>query len=171
MGKLFKVVIAGEGGVGKTSLITYKKKGEYRKDEKMTVGVNIDCYSDREFNGVVQLWDLGGQKRFEFLHKGYTGEAHAGILVFDLSRIKTFFELEKWEQFIRQDDEEIPIILVGNKYDLVENGETEGIPQEEIEKLMEKKDYFAYYNTSCKTGKNIDSVFERLTEKLGNGCS
>lgn len=169
--KLFKIVIAGEGGVGKTSLIACTKNGKYRENEEMTVGVNIDCFSTGSFKGIMQLWDLGGQKRFEFLHDGYTGDVHAGILVFDLSRIKTFFELEKWEQVIRHGDNDIPIILVGNKYDLIEAGKTEGVSQEDIEEIMKRNNYFAYFNTSCKTGKNVKTVFEKLAGKLGNGCS
>ncbi len=169
--KVYKVVLAGEGGVGKTSMITFSDKGKFRENEQMTVGVNIGCYTPEDFPGILQLWDLGGQERFECIHKGYTGCAHAGILVFDHSRFKTFMNIPKWEQFIRQDNGNIPILLVGNKVDLIESGKHDGIPQEDIDALMKENNYFGYFSTSCKTGKNVSSIFDRIAAKLGNGCS
>ena len=84
---LFKILVAGEGGVGKTTLLYRYIKEEFLKDTEMTIG--LDFFSKNiKLDGLditLQFWDFGGQDRFQFLHDYYTKGASGAILMFDLS--------------------------------------------------------------------------------------
>ena len=84
---VLKILTAGEGGVGKTTLLHKYIKGEFLADTKMTIGVefflkemNVDG-----FDVILQLWDFGGQERFRFLLESYVTGARGALLMFDLT--------------------------------------------------------------------------------------
>ncbi|MHA2361040.1 MAG: Rab family GTPase, partial [Candidatus Thorarchaeota archaeon] len=94
---LFKVVVLGEGAVGKTAIVTRFSHGFFRTDYKTTIGSqfavkNIDVDSqDRERRTVkLQIWDVAGQSRFQILRPMYYRGSSGGVLVFDVTRRRTF---------------------------------------------------------------------------------
>ncbi|TRO55168.1 GTP-binding protein [Candidatus Bathyarchaeota archaeon] len=159
---IFKVIVAGEGGVGKTSIIR-RYLFEDSSTPVMTVGSEF-AYQDIEINSQrvgLSIWDFGGEERFRELMPIFCLGAHGAIVVFDLTRFSTFLQLEFWMDVIHNSTNGIPIILVGAKADL------EGGPSEdEIRTFCQTNGIRAYMPVSARSGTNITQLFEFLTEKM-----
>ena len=94
-----KIVIAGDGGTGKSTLIAAKNTGEFNYASNITIGVDFACLN-LEFNNEVfpfLIYDLGVQQRFQFLHDTYITGSKGAIVMYDLTRRKTFENIRKWE--------------------------------------------------------------------------
>jgi len=112
-------------------------------------------------NITLSLWDTGGQERFNFFLTDFFKGVAAVALVFDLSRPDTFYSIKEYFNDIRERSGNIPIILVGNKYDLKKDiGET--ILREKIIQMVNKYYLFEYIETSALESKNVDKLFYRL---------
>ena len=111
------------------------------------------------------IWDIGGQERFEFLHRSFYVGTNGALLVFDLSREHTFIEIDKWLKELRnQIGEDIPFILIGNKFDLIPQiGEI--IDRNEIQNYI-KVQKAIYLDTSAKTGDKVETAFAQLTNQM-----
>jgi len=157
---LFKIITVGDGFVGKTTLLRRYVEGLFYNVPKITIGV--DFYLKRliyeTYEVSFQLWDFGGQKQFRFLHSKYVTGASGALLLFDLTEPKSINSAEEWINLVRSQDNNLPIILVGTKYDLVE---PETINDDVAIDLMLKN-----IKTSSKTGLNIDHVFELMIIEL-----
>jgi len=123
---VIKVIVVGEIGTGKTSLIQRYTSGEFDKGYKATIGVDF-CLKELEFDKTkmvsLQLWDIAGQERFANLTRMYYKEARGAFIVFDLTRIKTFEAALKWKQDIDSkvtlpNGKVIPVVLLANKCDI-----------------------------------------------------
>lgn len=163
---IFKVVTAGDGAVGKTTLLHRYIKGQFLAHTRMTIGVEFFLKEMRykDYDIALQLWDFGGQEQFRFLHHHYISGAKGAILMFDLTRPITLKNLEQWIELCRWEDPELPIIFLGSKLDLVEKV---NVTDDLALKYKKKYELFDYLKTSSKTGENVDVVFERLTKVLG----
>ncbi len=162
MTPIFKVIIAGEGGVGKTSIIQ-RYIYEYSTTPIMTVGSEF-AYQELEIDNQkvgLSIWDFGGEERFRDLMPIFCLGAHGAIVVFDLSRFSTFLQLEFWMDVIHGSTNGIPIVLVGAKADLV-GGPTE----EDIRKFCLDNGVSAYIPVSSRTGENVTQLFEFLAKKM-----
>ena len=112
-------------------------------------------------NITLSLWDTGGQERFNFFLTDFFKGVAAVALVFDLSRPDTFYSIKEYINDIRERSGNIPIILVGNKYDLKKDiGET--VLREKIIQMVNKYYLFEYIETSALESKNVDKLFYRL---------
>lgn len=119
---IFKIVLGGDGGVGKTTLVQQFVQGEFEKDYKATIGAQI-MKKELEFpewNVKVRftIWDLAGQAQFARVRQTYVAGAKAGFIVFDVTRRETFESIKNWYSEIHRVDESVILILVGNKIDL-----------------------------------------------------
>jgi len=119
---IFKIVLGGEGGVGKTTLVQQFVQGEFEKDYKATIGAQI-MKKELEFpewNVKVRftIWDLAGQAQFARVRQTYVAGAKAGFIVFDVTRRETFDSISNWFKEIHRVDDSVILILVGNKIDL-----------------------------------------------------
>jgi len=167
----FKVIIIGPGAVGKTSLINRFVHDEFSMKYKFTIGVDFltkrVCHDPKhpDIFAQLQIWDIGGQERFKFLHKSFFDGAHGALLLFDLSREPTFNEMKEWLSGMHDTiKKKIPFLLIGNKMDLIpEIGEV--IEREKIEDFI-KKEKCVYIETSAKTGQNVEEAFVKLTQKI-----
>ncbi len=113
-------------------------------------------------NITLSLWDTGGQERFDFFKTDFFKGVAAVGLVFDLSRPDTFDKIDDYFEEIRTRSGNIPIFLIGNKYDLIKDiGET--IPREKILQKVNQYYLFEYIETSALDNKNVQSLFYRLT--------
>jgi len=165
---LFKLMVIGEGAVGKTTLVNRYVTGTFERDYKTTIGsqfaVKLTHISppDAEYaTGIkIQAWDVAGQARFKAVRKMYYSGAAGIILVFDVTRRRSFTELSKW---IQEADESIgarvPILCVGNKTDLPDRA----VPADEAKKWAEDNG-FLYMESSAKTGEGVADMFTVLAE-------
>ena len=117
----YKIIILGDGGVGKTALIQNLLGEKFTKSYLLTIGCDISTYKYDHDGQILslQLWDLAGQQRFNVVRNLYYGGARAAIFVFDLTRPESFLNLEKWkDELFFHVGRKVPIILLGNKSDL-----------------------------------------------------
>ena len=159
---LFKSIVVGDGGVGKTALTLRFSKGFFTEDYKMTIGVDfhVKTISIDTFEGPIkcklQLWDTGGQERFSSIRPMYYRGSLGTILVFDLTNSASFEHLPQWIEEVRANIKaDIPVLLVGNKSDLAFQ---RAVSVEEINNFT--RDFNLYYmETSAKTGDGVGDCF------------
>jgi len=160
-----KILTAGEGGVGKTTLLRRFVEGQFFSETKMTIGVEFFLKSiilgDNEIT--LQLWDFGGQERFRFLLGSYVLGAKGALLMFDLTRIATLEKLEQWIQIVRQNDPNLPVLFLGTKIDLIEDI---NVNDDFALSYLEDLNLFDYLKISSKTGENVEESFKRLTQEI-----
>jgi len=157
----YKIVVTGDSGVGKTSLLVRFAKKRFIADYKPTLGVDILKYSYRVDENALDLmaWDVSGEKMFSKFRKGYYLGAEAIFILFDVTNPESFKNINEWIQEIKPDaKKDVVYILIGNKIDL----ETQRKISEKKGKKLATKYGFIYYETSAKTGKNIDSLFRYI---------
>ena len=163
--KLFKVITAGDGGVGKTTLLYRYVEGKFLANTKITLGVEFFMKELRIEDNIVnlQVWDFGGQEHFRPLLKRYATGARGALLLFDLTRPSSLDRIEQWVDICRGDNPGIPIIFLGTKLDL-----TDAITVDEdfALKFPEKYNFFKYLKISSKTGFNVHLAFELLTAEI-----
>jgi small GTP-binding protein len=162
----FKLILGGEGGVGKTSMVHRFVENSFQTDYKSTIGTSI-MKKECEFEGLESkvrfvLWDLAGQAQFKRVRQSYLSNAEAGILVYDVTRKETFDNTEDWFNEIKDVSPTISLILVGNKIDLKE----ERIISTEDGEELAKKLNLSYIETSAKTGENINDAFKMLALQI-----
>ncbi len=162
---LFKILTVGNGSVGKTTLLQRYVDGLFKEDQKMTIGVNfyLKRIQIRDFDVALQLWDFGGQDRFRFLLKKYVKGASGALLLFDLTNPATIESANEWVELVRMHNADLPIILVGTKYDLVDLG---NIDDDASNLALAKYNLIASVKTSSKSGKNVEDVFSMLINNL-----
>lgn len=162
----FKLVLGGDGAVGKTSLVHRFVENSFQTDYKATIGTAI-MKKECNFEGLDSsvrfvIWDLAGQTQFRRVRKSYLANAEAGILVYDVTRHKTYKNIHNWFEEIKEVTPKISLILVGNKIDLKDQRE---VSREEGEELANELG-ISYIETSAKTGENIDDAFRMLALEM-----
>lgn len=164
-----KIVIAGDGGVGKTVLTHRYISDNYDQNIRLTKGVDFFTFEiDRNgsrYNLVV--WDLAGQRQFEFFLGDFINGSMGGMVLFDFSRYFTILNIEKWIDLINESGV-FPILLVGSKFDLVkENEPLISSYESQIEKIMSKRENcFDYIRISTKDNLNVKESFDLLLNYL-----
>ncbi|MFX1388372.1 MAG: Rab family GTPase, partial [Promethearchaeota archaeon] len=119
---LLKVITAGEGGVGKTTLLYRYIEGRFLADTRMTIGVEF-FLKELDIEGekiLLQIWDFGGQDHFRPLLKNYAAGARGALLLFDLTRPSSLDRIEQWVNICRAANPSLPIIFLGTKLDLID---------------------------------------------------
>ena len=155
-----KIILLGDYAVGKTSLIRRYVKNKFERDYISTIGVQIskkvvNLSETTKMNFII--WDIGGQvaQMAPYRAKFYNG-ANAAFIVIDRTRSGTLNSIEKWYQDIKKSVlRNIPIVIVGNKSDLVDKIV---ISEEELKEIA-KKFGFHYIVTSALTGENVNDAF------------
>ncbi|MFX1302465.1 MAG: Rab family GTPase [Promethearchaeota archaeon] len=162
---IIKICLLGEASVGKTSLVYRFIENKFRENYKSTLGVNL-LKKDLEVSGYggvsAQIWDLGGQESFKSLRKLYLEGANGALLVYDMTKKKTFEKLDEWTQSFRDARYNAPIILIGNKSDLEHQIK---ITEKEATKYANTHD-MRLIITSAKTGENVEQAFIELTKRI-----
>ncbi len=160
-----KVIIIGEAGVGKTSLVKRFVSGHFTKDYRTSIGANLfikELNISSDYNVSIQIWDIAGQERWKKMRHLYYRGAHGALIVGDLTRKNTFEQLKEfWNQELNKYCEEIPKILVVNKVDLESI-----ISKNDIEKLAQAINVRATIFTSAKNGQNVEKAFHQIAEAV-----
>jgi small GTP-binding protein len=167
----YKIVIAGDGGTGKSTLIATKHKGTFQYTSKITIGVDFEIlqipYNQKYYS--LQVWDLGGQDRFQFIHDAYVKGAKGAILLYDLTRQQTFDHMQHWLDLLYNENPKMPIILAGTKKDLISSHEMTSM---QIKLISLYSSPICKYNIkkslciSSKTMDGIDAVFDSLIQAV-----
>jgi Ras-related protein Rab-7A len=161
---LLKVIILGDSGVGKTSLMNQFVNKKFSNQYKATIGADFltkeVLVDDRLVT--MQIWDTAGQERFQSLGVAFYRGADACILVYDVTVGKTFDNLESWrEEFLIQagprDPENFPFIVIGNKIDCEAN---RVVPQKKALSWCQTKGNIPYFETSAKEAINVEQAFQ-----------
>jgi small GTP-binding protein len=166
---LFKIVVLGEGAVGKTAIVTRFSHGFFRTDYKTTIGSqfavkNVDIPRESRDNVTVklQIWDVAGQSRFQILRPMYYRGSSGGLLVFDVTRRRTFIVLEEWlDELYKAINKTIPLVLVANKTDLPDR-----VVEPSEGREFAARHEMPYIESSAKTGEGIVDIFQNLSEVL-----
>ena len=162
--KIFlKGVVIGDGGVGKTSLIIRHVDKAFESDYKPTLGfdISLKTISVAEFQAELLIWDIGGQAIFKEIRESYLEGSHCCLVVYDLTNKESFEHLETWLSELKKFTGEVPFILVGNKLDLEKD---RAVPREQGEARAKELGAVNFYETSAKTGTEVDKAFEELTK-------
>jgi small GTP-binding protein len=120
---LFKLVIIGDSGVGKSNLLSKYVNNSFQENSKATIGVELSTKVLQIEGKTIQnqIWDTAGQERFRAITSAYYRNAVGAIIVFDLTKPKTFENLAKWLREVREYAEaSISVMIIGNKSDLSE---------------------------------------------------
>ena len=121
---MFKIVIFGDGGVGKTTLINRYLTGVFIGDSSMTIGVDFHVKKvDIDGKRVgLQIWDFAGENRFRFLMPSYVVGASGGVFMFDITRYTSLKNFNDWIEIFKTgykaNTQQIPVLMVGSKLDL-----------------------------------------------------
>ena len=166
---IFKIVLLGDPGVGKSSLIMRFMHNRFQASYLMTIGVDI--LSKQLFVGndevLFLISDIGGQERFASVREKFYRGARGCFLVFDLTRSNTLTSIKEWKRGLEGVEEEVIYFLIGNKADLKEQitVEDENI-KEMIKELKIPEDSF--FITSAKTGEKVEEAFVTFAKELMN---
>ena len=164
---IYKVVLAGEGAVGKTTLTQRFLTGEFIGDTLMTLGVAFYVHKVKIENEEItlQIWDLGGQEQFRSMgvFDRYIKGANGVILAFDLTRMRTLLSLSEWKELINNNAGNIPVILIGTKADLENEIK---VSENMITKAKEELSVENYFETSSLTGKNVVNAFNEIAYEI-----
>ncbi|MBY8990226.1 MAG: GTP-binding protein [Candidatus Lokiarchaeota archaeon] len=159
---MFKVCLFGDGGVGKTTLISRYLTDVFKGGSEITIGVDfhIKKMEIQEKRISLQIWDFAGEERFRFLLPSYVLGASGGIFMFDITRYSSLRNFQDWLNIVRQGYkgplEQIPILMVGSKLDLEYK---RAVSRDEAFELAKKNNLFGYIECSSKDGQNVQEVF------------
>merc|ERR1712137_1104344 len=167
---LLKIVLLGDSGVGKTSLMDRYVNKNFTTLYKATIGADFLTKEVEVDNNTVtlQIWDTAGQERFQSLSNSFYRGADCCILVFDLTIQKTFDHLENWKnEFLVQanisEQYNYPFIVIGNKCDL----ESRDVSSKKVEEWCRSQpniDQIPYFETSAKDSIQVDTAFHAAAE-------
>ncbi|XP_066149588.1 ras-related protein Rab-38-like [Euwallacea fornicatus] len=167
----FKLVVIGDFGVGKTSIINRYTDGEFSSSYKVTIGADFAVKTlewDEETRINLHMWDIAGHERFGSLTGIFYRHSVGAALVFDLTRPDTFKSIEKWILDLRKKvslpgGQPIPTILLANKGDIT----TQTIPLD-INEFCIAHNIIAWFITSAKNNIQIDEAMLRLSNIVLN---
>ena len=163
---VFKILVGGDGAVGKTTLLRKYVDGTFDESSITTVGVDFfikQVIYENVGSCTLQIWDLGGQERFRHLLESFIMGAKGALLLFDLTTMPKIDNILNWVNMVRMHDLNLPIILVGTKLDLEE---LIAVDDESAEALKNAFNLVEYVKTSSKTGTNVELVFDLMVEEL-----
>ncbi|KAL9654638.1 hypothetical protein ABK040_006700 [Willaertia magna] len=162
---LYKVVVIGDSGVGKSNLITRFTQNKFTKDTKPTIGVEFGAKSIEYDNVTIkgQIWDTAGQERFRAISAAYYRGANGALIVYDITNQESFENLEKWFKEIENQGENGCInILIGNKCDLNHLRQVETATG----KAFAEKHGVPFMETSAADSTNVDEAFTTLLKEI-----
>lgn len=164
---IFKIVIFGDAGVGKTSLFNRFINDEFEPDPGKTIGVDFES-KVLELDGKeikLLIGDFAAEKKYRFMFPHYIYGAVGGILLFDLTNYSSFSHIIDWIFVLERTKRRFPILLLGSKYDLYESRK---VSWDEGVELTEAIGLDGFGECSSKTGQNVEEAFTELTKLIVN---
>ena len=169
MKKTVKLIVSGDGGVGKTSFLNRLIHDNFDDNCELTKGVEFFSktlkMNGHEYNFV--MWDFAGQDQFKQLLTNFVDGSIAAFILFDLSRLNTLECVEEWIQKLTQYGN-ISAIILGTKCDIIDHNDCKVVDEVILEIVRKHKNVIGYLKTSSKTGYNIKKAFNFLLERIQN---
>ena len=169
---LLKFIIIGDSGVGKSNILLRYTRDKFNEEFQSTIGVEFGVKNMKIEDKIyrVQIWDTAGQENFRSITRAYYKNSVCACVVYEITSKKSFENIKSWiEDCKKQCPKTILLVLIGNKVDLENERE---VSYEEGADFAKKYEMF-FFETSAKTGKNIDEVFIKSTneiaKKIGSG--
>ena len=174
----YKVIVIGDGFVGKTGITVRFCEGQFNDEYKSTIGANFGSkritFQNKTY--ALQLWDIAGQKRFKIFRSSYYAGASCVVLVYDVTNRLTFLDLQNWICEYQKVIGPKPTVIVGNKVDLPLSGKIDPRTKEPYQKEVGYNELqkfafelnVSYMETSAKTNHNIDQLFETAIQMVDN---
>lgn len=170
---LLKVIILGDSGVGKTSLMNQYVHKRFSAQYKATIGADFltkEVMIDDKLV-TLQIWDTAGQERFQSLGVAFYRGADSCVLVHDVTDAKSFDNLEMWmEEFLAhaapRNQETFPFVVLGNKADLADgnSGSLRQVSGSKAKAWCASKGDIPYYETSAKSAINVEQAFQTIAK-------
>ncbi|XP_075252391.1 ras-related protein Rab-11B-like [Convolutriloba macropyga] len=167
---LFKVVLIGDSGVGKSNLLSRFTRNEFNLESKSTIGVEFATRSIQVDNRTIkaQIWDTAGQERYRAITSAYYRGAVGALLVYDIAKHMTYENVERWLKELRDHaDSNIVIMLVGNKSDL---RHLRSVPTEESKHFAEQNN-LSFIETSALDSTNVEQAFTHILTAIYRNIS
>ena len=163
---LFKLLLIGDSGVGKSSLLHRFADDEYKEDYISTIGVDFKFKTVEGADGKqvkLQIWDTAGQEMFRTITSSYYRGAHGIVIVYDITDSESFANVKQWlHEINRYASENVNKLLVGNKCDL----ESERQVSLEQGKELAESLGLTFVETSAKSNCNVDQVFHKMAADI-----
>ncbi|XP_076136970.1 ras-related protein Rab-25b [Alosa pseudoharengus] len=162
---VFKVVLIGESGVGKSNLLSRFTKNEFNHDSRTTIGVEFSTRTV-QLNGLTikaQIWDTAGLERYRAITSAYYRGAVGALLVYDISKHLTYESAARWlKELYDHADPHIVVMLVGNKSDLAS---VRSVPTEDAKSFAEKNGLL-FMETSALESTNVEVAFNNVLTEI-----
>jgi len=162
---LFKVVLIGDSGVGKSNLLSRFSRNEFTLENKSTIGVEFATKSIQTEGKTIkaQIWDTAGQERYRAITSAYYRGAVGALLVYDITKRITYVNVSRWLKELRYHaDPNIVIMLVGNKKDLRQERQ---VQTDEAKEFCKQNKLF-FIETSALEDSNVSMAFETILREI-----
>ncbi|KAL8116330.1 ras-related protein RABA2a [Apium graveolens] len=162
---LFKVVLIGDSGVGKSNLLSRFTRNEFCLESKSTIGVEFATRTLQVEGRTVkaQIWDTAGQERYRAITSAYYRGALGALLVYDVTKPTTFENVSRWLKELRDHaDSNIVIMLIGNKTDLKH---LRAVATEDAQGFAEKEG-LSFIETSALEATNVEKAFQTILAEI-----
>ncbi|XP_073003101.1 ras-related protein RABA2a [Typha latifolia] len=167
---LFKVVLIGDSGVGKSNLLSRFTRNEFCLESKSTIGVEFATRTLQVEGKIIkaQIWDTAGQERYRAITSAYYRGALGALLVYDVTKPTTFENISRWLKELRDHaDSNIVIMLIGNKTDLKH---LQAVASEDAQSFAEKEG-LSFIETSALESTNVEKSFQMILAEIYRICS
>jgi small GTP-binding protein len=164
-----KVVMLGSQTVGKSSIVTRLIRGTFTVESVSTIGAVFQSKTVTvgDIQVKLQIWDTGGSERYRSMAPMYFRDADAAILVYDMTSMQSFQELEIWlKSLLEQGPESIVVALAGNKCDLTGN---RSVSTEMAQRFVSDNGIPIHLETSALSGENVDAIFTQVAGRVLTG--
>ena len=167
---LLKYIIIGDSAVGKSNILLRYIHDKFNEDFQSTIGVEFGAKNlkieDKIFR--IQIWDTAGQETFRSITRAYYKNSVCACMVYDITNRNSFQNIKSWlEDCKKQSPKTVFLVLIGNKTDLEEKRQ---VTYEEGAAFAEKRGLL-FFETSAKTGQNIEEIFVKSSNEIAKRIS
>ncbi|XP_016325963.1 ras-related protein Rab-43-like isoform X2 [Sinocyclocheilus anshuiensis] len=161
---VFKIVLVGDVGVGKTCVVQRFKTGVFLERQGNTIGVDFTMKTLDIHGKRVKIWDTAGQERFRTITQSYYRSANGAIITYDITKRASFMSVPRWMEDVKKyGGSNIVPLLIGNKSDLPDLRE---VPVEDAQSMAQQLDCVSAIETSAKDSSNVEEAFNQMTSEL-----